>query len=353
MTLKYMLNICAVAALLSLGIAGPAAAQDKLVVSGSGGSLAVVLDDIYNKPFTAETGIVIESVPSSDRVSLLRAMFAAGKPTWDVSELASNEYARASVEGWLEKIDWARLDPNNMVDKADRRDYAVPDAYFSVVLVTADAKAPNGKTMTSWADFWDVEAFPGPRGMQNSALHNMEIALLADGVAREDVYATLATKEGVDRAFAKLDKIKPHINVWWTTGAQAPQALADGEVFYTSAFNGRISTLRRSGTPVTTSFNGALLKMGHFGIIKGSEHVDEAYKFLSYRIASPERAAQFANQSFYPPAVRGMIDFVDEDKKSEMPNFPANLENQLRFDEAFWLKYQDELSERWQAWMLE
>ncbi len=34
---------------------------------------------------------------------------------------------------------------------------------------------------------------------------------MADGVKREDVYKVLATPAGVDRAFKKLDVLKPHI----------------------------------------------------------------------------------------------------------------------------------------------
>ena len=43
---------------------------------------------------------------------------------------------------------------------------------------------------------------------------NLEFALIADGVAPGDVYKVLATSEGVDRAFRKLDQLKPYI-VWW------------------------------------------------------------------------------------------------------------------------------------------
>lgn len=37
---------------------------------------------------------------------------------------------------------------------------------------------------------------------------------MADGVAPKDVYGVLATKEGQDRAFKKLDEIKSSIQ-WW------------------------------------------------------------------------------------------------------------------------------------------
>lgn len=55
--------------------------------------------------------------------------------------------------------------------------------------------------VTSWADFWNVTTFPGKRSLRKTAKFTMEIALLADGVKREDVYRVLATPEGVERVF--------------------------------------------------------------------------------------------------------------------------------------------------------
>jgi spermidine/putrescine-binding protein len=48
------------------------------------------------------------------------------------------------------------------------------------------------------------------------------------------VYEMLGTDAGIDRAFAKLDTIKDS-TVWWESGAQPPQLLADGEVTMTTA----------------------------------------------------------------------------------------------------------------------
>ena len=61
---------------------------------------------------------------------------------------------------------------------------------------------------TSWADFFDIAKFPGKRGLRKGPKYALEFALIADGVAPTDVYTVLATPEGVDRAFAKLDTIK-------------------------------------------------------------------------------------------------------------------------------------------------
>ena len=46
-----------------------------------------------------------------------------------------------------------------------------------------------------------MKKFPGKRAIHKGALYSLEIALLADGVDRKDVYKTLSTPVGVDRAF--------------------------------------------------------------------------------------------------------------------------------------------------------
>ena len=50
---------------------------------------------------------------------------------------------------------------------------------------------------------------------------------MADGVPLDQIYETLATPEGVDRAFKKLDAIKDDL-VFWEAGAQPPQLLGLG-----------------------------------------------------------------------------------------------------------------------------
>jgi hypothetical protein len=59
--------------------------------------------------------------------------------------------------------------------------------------------------------------------MRKTAKYSLEIALLADGVPPGDVYKVLSTPSGVDRAFKKLDELKPEI-VWWTNVSQVQSA---------------------------------------------------------------------------------------------------------------------------------
>ena len=92
-----------------------------------------------------------------------------------------------------------------------------------------DAYGDNGPS--NWAEFWDLENFPGNRGMHGKVNYNLEAALMADGVAQDDVYAPCWRRDdGKARAWAKLAEIAPEVTVWYRGGSQSAQLLRDGEV---------------------------------------------------------------------------------------------------------------------------
>lgn len=343
--------------LLKLGAAGlflaaPVSAEE-LNVSGSGGAVAQLMKMVFNDPFQAETDVTINHLATTDRASSLKAMVLAGNTVWDVTELNAIEYATASLNGWLDPIDWAKVDPNNMLpDSAKLGDAAIAATYSNILGVRTD-KEPEGKEMTSWADFWDVENFPGPRSLQNQPFDNLEFALMADGVAKENLYDVLATPEGIDRAFAKLDEIKPNIVNWWTGGAQAVQMLLDGEVYYTSVFNGRITKASKEGEPIRAVWNGGAVKPSYIAIPKGAKNRARADEYLTYMLTSPERAAAFATHAPYPFFTKGLYDHLDEEAGQHLPTYPANLALQYVSNDLFWGNNYDTLNERWQDWIAE
>ena len=124
----------------------------------------------------------------------------------------------------------------------------MPTIVWSTVYAYDKTKFPDNPPKTM-ADFFDTKTFPGKRGLRKIPKANLEMALMADGVAPADVYEMLKTDEGVDRAFKKLASIKDDI-IWWEAGAQPPQLLADGEVAMTTAYNGRIfNAIAAEGKP--------------------------------------------------------------------------------------------------------
>ena len=142
------------------------------------------------------------------------------------------------------------------------------------------------------ADFFDLENFPGKRGLRRGPKPNLEMALMADGVPADYVYIVLSTEEGVDRAFAKLDTIKDSV-VWWEAGAQPPQLLADGEVVMTTAYNGRIfNAVAAEGKPFTIVWDGQVYDIDLWAIPKGAPNKDLAMEFMVFSTETEQLAAQ-------------------------------------------------------------
>ena len=93
-------------------------------------------------------------------------------------------------------------------------------------------------------EFWDVQKFPGgARCMRRRLEHEHPLRAAGRRRAGEQVFP----EPDVDRAFKKLDQIKPHVNVWWKTGDQSQQILRDKEVAMSIMWDGRAYQLRDQG----------------------------------------------------------------------------------------------------------
>lgn len=335
------------------GFALSAQADVTVTVAGSGGTLAEIINEIFEVPFTAETGIRIESIPATNRSAAIEAQLLAGRPEWDITELSGFDYIYGHRRGWFMEIDWATLDPENRIPEEVRFPDAVPYTAFAHVLGYRTDKSPPGLEMTGWSDFWDLERFPGPRGMQDTPNYNLEFALLADGVPKDQLYEVLATPEGLDRAFAKLDEIKPAVAVWWTSNGQSQQALTDGEVYYTTNANGRFKSVANEGVPVRIVWDGGASLLGYWAILNGTDAPEEARKYLSFVISSPERAAEFATRIPYPLYTRGALDLMSPEDQAWLPTREENMAGRFTYDDAFWADNIDRIRERWLEWKLQ
>jgi putative spermidine/putrescine transport system substrate-binding protein len=352
MTQKMKTTLLSAAALALLTTATGVNAQE-LVVSGSGGVVGEANQKIFKPAFEEETGMTMRNVSAeASRMAELEAMVQAGEPIWDVSEISASDYPIAVSKGLLEPVNYEMLDPDGTLPEIARKEFGVVAASYSTVLVQRLDKTPEGRKIESWADFWDVETFPGPRSLRARPEYNLEFALLADGVPKGEIYDVLSTEEGIDRAFAKLDEIKPHIPVWWNSGAQSVQLLVDSEVFFTTTYNGRVNALKEQGLPVEIVWNGGALHTSHVGIVKGTKNLEAAHDYLRIRTMRPELELEYVNVLPYPNFAPGLFDQLDPETAKTMPTYEANAEMQFVANEQFWKENLDEIRERWDEWML-
>jgi putative spermidine/putrescine transport system substrate-binding protein len=345
----------------ALGSVALGAQAQEVTVMSWGGAYGKSQVEAYLKPFTAETGIKTTMVDADNPATPIKAQVEAGNVTVDVADVEYSDAVRLCDEGLLVEIDTAMLPaaPDGTPAEEDFIEGSLTDcAVASIVWSTIYAyntEEVEG-TPTTMADFFNLEEFPGKRGMRKTAKANLEMALMADGVPAAEVYDLLETDEGVDRAFAKLDEIKGSI-VWWEAGAQPPQLLADGEVVMTTAYNGRIfNAAVGEGQPFEVVWDGQVLDFDLFVIPRGAPNEEAAKQFVAYATSTEPLAAQ-ASWISYGPARKSSGSKVGlyNDGKTEMgPHMPTaekNLENALVNNFEFWADRDAELNERFNAWL--
>src|SRR5271156_2266445 len=221
--------LLAAVALLAASMSG-AAARDLTVVSRGDGAIEP-MGKVFVQPFVGATAIPALQESWGGGIEALETHLKAPDNTWDLVELRGDELAAACADGLLEKLDFSAIGGKDHYLAQGVSDCGVGAAASNIVLAWDRDKFPATPT---WAEFWDIAKYPGKRGLFRGPRGNLEIALIADGVAPADVYKVLATADGVDRAFRKLDQLKPYL-VWWPTGGEAEHILSSGDVLMTSA----------------------------------------------------------------------------------------------------------------------
>ncbi len=303
----------------------------------------------------------------------VRAQVESGNVTWDIVDVLPHEARVGCDEGLFEELprdvfvkapDGTSMDDDMFVPVPN--DCVVPQIFWSYVPFyqkgTFDGNAAgNPETI---ADFFDVEKFPGKRGIHTWANATVEMALMADGVAPGDVYKTLSTKAGQDRAFAKLDTIKDHV-VFWSAGAEPLELVKSGEVAMSLAYNGRIgAAVLSENAPFVTNWDGQVLEEEWLVLLKGSPNRDEALKFLIHASA-PEQQAGQAKWITYAPMRKSGIDIIANSENAGKPWFntgvnilplmpnagEATSQKHLYADPVWWADNGDSISERFKAWM--
>ncbi|MCJ1902969.1 ABC transporter substrate-binding protein [Paracoccus ferrooxidans] len=347
----------------ALAAAASAAHADITVISW-GGAYEKSQVEAYNRPFTAQTGIAVKMLAADNPAAPIKSMVESNNVGVDVADVEYTDAIRLCDDGLLEEIDPAILPPAPDGTPATEdflpgalTDCAVGSMVFSTVYGYDVTKFPDEKPSTI-ADFFDTEKFPGKRGMRKSARANLEMALMAEGVPAAEVYDVLATPEGLDRAFAKLDTIKRNV-VWWEAGAQPPQLLADGEVVMTTAYNGRLFTaVVTENKPFAMVWDGQVYEYELFVIPKGAPNKDAALEYIKFA-TDTQRLADQTKWISYGPARKSSLSLVGlyEDGKTEMaPHMPtaeANLANALRSSYEFWVDRDIEINERFSTWLAE
>ena len=193
-------KLCIAVLLAGTAIAQAARAEELTVATG-GGLIADAERAAFFVPTAKALGVTFKE-ETIQNLRDIRVQVQSNAVTWDLAQLGLDECQLAAKEGLLEKIDRSIVSTDGIEAAADM-DYCIPAYYYSTVLAWNTA---TGQPMNSWADFFDAEKFPGARSVYKYPRGNLEMALLADGVAPDKLYPL-----DLDRAFEKLAQLKPEI----------------------------------------------------------------------------------------------------------------------------------------------
>jgi putative spermidine/putrescine transport system substrate-binding protein len=349
MKLKMLGGVLVLAALVGFGSCRqPTSAGRELVVVSYGGAYQDAQRKAIFEPFEKATGIKIKEAEWSGDYAKLKAMVDSGTVSWDlVVSAESSDIERGIKDGILERIDYTGIDRSRFYPDAFS-DYSVGLDYFATVMgyskkIYADG-TPRPQT---WADFWDTKKFPGKRSLRKDPRTTLEFALLADGVPMDKLYPL-----DVERALRSLDKIAPNVSVWWTSGHQPAQLLADNEVVLVSAFNGRIwAAAVHDGVPVDVEWNQGALDKDSWIIPKGTPKLKEAMELIRYT-CQPQVQIELTKYINYGPTMPEAYQTLDAKARAVLPTSPENRPKQFIYNAKWWAENEAAVIERWNKWLL-
>ena len=324
--------------------------ENELVVVSWGGGWTAAERKAYFDPFEKETGIKIIDTTSvgGNRWAQIRSQVESGNIEWDLVSSTAGMYV-VQYKDLLEKIDYSIVTNTEGVIKQSLGEYLAGGQFESVNIAYNKNTFPGGAHPKTWAEFWDVKKFPGPRAFPNWGggwWQPIAFALMADGVPPDKLIPF-----DYDRAFKKLDELKPHITVWWTSGSQFQQVLRDEEVVLAAGWDGRIVDLGKK-FPIGMEWN-----QGHkFGsgwvVVKGTKKKDLAMRFINSALDAKKQAVFTKALGAAPCNVKAFEDLTEQERMLR-GSYPVNSKKMFTMDETWLGEHLKEMQEKWETWIAE
>lgn len=318
------------------------AAGQQLVFAGFGGAYQEGQHKALFEPFEKETGIKIVETTGVD-LAKLRAQVESGHVEWDFVSLPDRLRYAAVRDGLVIPLDYSVIDARKIIP-ALVTPYAVGGVTIPMLMAystkhyTNPAKAPK-----TWMDFWNIDGFPGQRGMYNGAVYSLEFALIADGVPKDKLYPL-----DLDRAFKSLNKIKSRV-IWWSQMSQPGPMLQSGEIDVTPSV--RAITAMLKGEPLAVSYEGAALTFEAWVVPKGTKNSANAMKFINFAL-QPRQQAELTKYIAFGPTNSDAQPLVDPKVRPYLSSNPENAAQGFLLSGDYWGANLAKVTQRWNEWRL-
>ncbi|WP_159502420.1 PotD/PotF family extracellular solute-binding protein [Microbacterium sp. 18062] len=293
----------------------------------------------YFDGFFEETGVEVVSTSIEDAIYM--SMLTGEPGDYDVFQASSAEVL-PNTDNLYELPQSVRGDllPENV------RPYYLGGFVFGEAQGWLTETFPDGGP-EDWVDFFDTEAFPGKRawpGAPGSFDASYEIALLADGVAPEDLYPL-----DIERAEAKLDTIRDDL-LFYQSYPEVQQLLTSGSVSIAVTVTGQFTALQNAGEDVTVQWNQAFAVPSGLVVPKDVRNPDEIDALAAW-INDPENQAVFTERTGYGPVNSAVFDFLPDDVAASLVNSPEHADQVLYWDNEWRGDNYELLLNSYTAWL--
>ncbi len=344
--------------------AGASQAADVTVVSW-GGAYSASQQKAYGAPWEEKTGKKIHWENYNGGLGEVRTQVESGTVTWDIVDVLPHEARVGCDEGLFEEIperylvktmDGKSLDEDMMVPRPNK--CVAPQIWWSYMVFYDEPAWAGKQAPASIADFFNPADFPGKRGIHTWPNALIEMALVADGVDPKGVYEVMDTDEGIDRAFATLDKIRDH-SVFWSAGSKPLEFVKSGETSMAIAYNGRVGAANLSeGATFVPVWDAQVLEEEWMVVVKGTPNMEAAFEFVGFASA-PEQQAGQARYINYGPMRNSAFGIIEAGEPwfhngknimEHMPNRPEVMARSVIANPEWWADNGDAVKERFDAW---
>jgi putative spermidine/putrescine transport system substrate-binding protein len=313
-----------------------------LTVTSWGGEYQEAQHRAFFEPFQRLTGADVQTALTD--IAVLRTQVDTGQVTWDVCDVLNEDVLFLANLNLISPIDYEEIDTEDLIPEA-LGEHGLASSFHSTILAYREGFWEGGIEPASWADFWDVERFPGSRGLHRNPQTTLEFALLADGVAMDELYPL-----DVERALASLERLREHLLLWWEQGAQPTQMMASGDIDLVSVWNSRIDRLSADGAPVVIQWNQAAISGDSWVLPNGSENLDVAMDFLRF-VSRPEPGAAFSSLVPFGPINERTFDLLNDEYRERLPTSPALRPKQFFVNHDWWYTNREATVALFEEWL--
>ena len=297
------------------------------------------------QPFVEQSGAKLLS-DGPVEYSKIKAQVDSNNVTWDVVDTDVIWADKMCGEdGLLMDLNLDIVDTSNIPNQSLVGDCYVPAMQYGYTIMYNEEAYPTAPT--GWADFFDTKKFPGKRaiaGFEDIGPGVHEGALLADGVAPEDLYPL-----DMDRAYERLDEIKDDL-IFWKTGAESQQMVESGEADMVLLWSGRGFGAVENGAKYKPIWNQSLVIADALAVPKNAKNPDASMAMINAYLGAQAQEIMAVGSS-YSPVHKDADPDLSELGRSFLTTSPEIAEQMVSTDQAWWAENYDAELERWMEWL--